>query len=59
MQWMLPALAFALLIGDQFLAAIVVISNGKAIYGEVHDRNEPQHSLSDQTLERKLPAIAA
>ena len=39
MESMLSTLAFALLIGAQFLAAIVLISKRKAIYGELEDAN--------------------
>ena len=50
-------LAFALLIGAQFLAAIVLISKRKAIYGE------PEGSViwtdPEAAAERKLPAKAA
>jgi hypothetical protein len=54
MEWMLSTLAFAVLIGAQFLAAIVLISKRKAIYGEPSEGAE--HPPSIATAERKLPA---
>ena len=39
MESLLSTLAFALLIGAQFLGAIVLISKRKAIYGEPEDRD--------------------
>ena len=63
MEWMLSTLAFAVLIGAQFLAAIVLISKRKAIYGELEDANGVEHPSSERTeiatTERELPAKAA
>jgi len=63
MESMISTLAFALLIGGQFLAAIVLISKRKAIYGEAEGPKEANHSPSAQTqsavLEQELPAKAA
>jgi len=58
MESMLSTLAFALLIGAQFLAAIVLISKRKAIYGEPSEGAEHPSSERIQiaTTERKLPA---
>ena len=47
MESMLSTLAFALLIGGQFLAAIVLISKRKAIYG-LEGPNEAKHPHSEQ-----------
>ena len=63
MESMLSTLDFALLIGAQFLAAIVLISKRKAIYGELEDANGVEHPSSERTeiatTERELPAKAA
>jgi hypothetical protein len=72
MESMLSTLAFALLIGGQFLAAIVVISRRTAIYVEPDEkpRAEPDANRRAQSIrqlsefpstaaERKLPAKAA
>ena len=63
METMLSTLAFGLLIGAQFLAAIVLISKRKAIYGELEDANGVEHPSSERTeiatTERELPAKAA
>jgi len=58
MEWMLSTLAFAVLIGAQFLAAIVLISKRKAIYGEPSEGAEhPSYErIQIATAERKLPA---
>ena len=60
---MLSTLAFALLIGAQFLAAIVLISKRKAIYGEPEDATGAEHPSSERmqsaAAERDLPAKAA
>ena len=58
MEWMLSTLAFAVLIGAQFLAAVVLISKRKAIYGEPSEGTEHPSSERTQiaTTERKLPA---
>ena len=58
MEWMLSTLAFAVLIGAQFLAAIVLISKRKAIYGEPSEGAEhpPSERIQIATTERKLPA---
>ena len=60
MESMLSTLAFALLIGAQFLAAIALISKRKAIYGEPEDAKAAEHPSSERTeiaaAERKLPA---
>ena len=57
MEWMLSTLAFAVLIGAQFLAAIVLISKRKAIYGEPSEG--AKHPPSIATAERKLPVSIA
>ena len=63
MESMLSTLAFALLIGAQFLAAIVLISKRKAIYGELGDAKGAEHPSSKRiqsaASERELPAKAA
>jgi len=63
MESMLSTLAFALVIGAQFLAAIVPISKRKAIYGGLENRNETKHPHSEQiqsaVAEEQLPAKAA
>ena len=63
MESMLSTLAFALLIGAQFLAAIVLISKRKAIYGELEDANGVEHPSSERiqsaAAEHALPAKAA
>ena len=63
MESMLSTLAFALLIGAQFLAAIVLISRRKAIYGEVEDSKGSKHPPADQmqraASEQERPAKAA
>jgi hypothetical protein len=48
MESMLSALAFALLIGAQFLAAIVLISKRQAIYGELEDPGGAEHPSSER-----------
>jgi hypothetical protein len=62
MESMLSTLAFALLIGAQFLAAIALISKRKAIYGEPEDAKAAEHPSSERTeiaaAERELPAKA-
>ena len=57
MEWVLSTLAFAVLIGAQFLAAIVLISKRKAIYGEPSEGAE--HPPSIAIAERMLPVSAA
>jgi hypothetical protein len=63
MESTLSGLAFALLIGGQFLAAIVLISKRKAIYGEFGGaKKTAKPSASEQTrapLDQELPAKAA
>jgi len=63
MKSTLSMLAFALLIGAQFLAAIVLISRRKAIYGEVEDSKGPKHPSADQmqraASEQERPAKTA
>ena len=62
MESMLSTLAFALLIGAQFLAAIVLISKRKAIYGDLEEHNGVKHSPPEQiraaVVDRELPAKA-
>ena len=62
MESMLSTLAFALLIGAQFLAAIVLISKRKAIYGELEDAKgvdrPPSEQIQIAAAERELPAKA-
>ena len=62
MDSMLSTLAFALLIGAQFLAAIVLISKRKAIYADpaepVHG-GDPQSRQLDEVVEEQQPAKAA
>jgi hypothetical protein len=48
MESMLSTLAFAALIGAQFLAAIVLISKRKAIYSGTEHRQEAEQSPSEQ-----------
>jgi hypothetical protein len=56
---MLSALALAFLIGGQFLAAIVMSSSRRAIYGEF-DRGEPPSSeRSAAALQQEQAAKAA
>jgi hypothetical protein len=64
MESMLSTLAFALLIGAQFLATIVVISRRKEIYGELESPKEALHLPSEQIQrdaaeQDDLPAKAA
>ena len=63
MEWMLSTLAFAVLIGAQFLAAIVLISKRKAIYGELEDPGRAEHPSSERIQsaaeERELPPKTA
>ena len=63
MEAMLSTLAFALLIGAQFLAAIVLISRRKVIYEDSEKRGHKQNSGVDQAeakvVEERLPATAA
>ena len=69
MESMLSTLAFALLIGAQFLAAIVLISKRKAIYGELEDArarsirhpNGPRSRLPRGSYRRRLrsPTVLA
>ena len=59
----LSALAFALLIGAQFLAAVVLISKRKAIYGEPKDggpaEGSPSAEIQGTATEQEMPAKAA
>lgn len=48
MESMLSTLAFALLIGGQFLGAIVLISKRDAIYEQVRRPKEGKHLPSDK-----------
>jgi hypothetical protein len=63
MESILSTLAFALLIGGQFLAVIVLNSNREAIYSEPEAAKRAQHPSSEQipgaVREQKLPAQAA
>ena len=62
MESILSTLAFALLIGAQFLAAIVLIAKRKAIYGGLEDPKATEHRSSERiqsaAAERKLPKAA-
>ena len=62
MDSMLSTLAFALLIGAQFLAAVVMISKRKTIYADpaefVHE-GDPQSRQFDQVVKQQQPAKAA
>jgi hypothetical protein len=63
MESILSTLAFALLIGAQFLAAIVLIAKRKAIYGGLEDHEIVEHPCSERmqsaAAEREPPAKAA
>jgi len=61
MDSMLSTIAFALLIGAQFLAAIVLISHRKTIYAEPaeHVHREPPNSLQFDGVDETQPAKAA
>jgi hypothetical protein len=62
MESTLSTLAFALLIGAQFLGAIVPISKRQAIYGEAESPESAEASSGrSQTVaaERELPVEAA
>ena len=62
MESILSTLAFALLIGAQFLGAIVLISKRQAIYGEAEGSESAEASSGrSQTAaaERELPVEAA
>lgn len=63
MESMLSTLAFALLIGGQFLAAIFVSSRRQSIYNRPDDTVGVDRSVSMQTAEKvsetDLPAKAA
>lgn len=50
MDSVLPTLAFSLLIGGQFLAAIVLITNRKTIYG-IASEVEPRRRASKPPVE--------
>jgi hypothetical protein len=63
MESMLSTLAFALLIGGQFLAAIVVIARRKAIYGEQEGipagtEHPSSESIQSATAGQELPVKA-
>ena len=60
MESMLSTLAFALVIGAQFLAAIVLISKRKAIYGGVESPSEAKQPSSEQSAvaAEEMPAKA-
>jgi hypothetical protein len=62
MESILSTLAFALLIGGQFLAVIVLNSNREAIYSEPEAAKRAQHPSSEQipgaVREQKLPAAS-
>ena len=63
MESMLSTLAFALLIGAQFLGAIVLISKRQVIYGEAEGLEGAEHPSSGRSqtaaAERDLPVEAA
>ena len=63
MESMLPALAFALLIGGQFLAAIVLISKRKTVYGGLEKpegaTHPPAEEIQSPSADEELPAKAA
>ena len=48
MESMLSTLAFTLVIGGQFLAAVVLISRRNAIYGGLEDYEKAQPSPSEE-----------
>lgn len=63
MESTLSTLAFALLIGGQFLAAIVLISKRRAIYGERDDdlkgaKDPPPEQVQAAAVDQVLPAKA-
>ena len=62
MESILSTLAFVLLIAGQFLAAIVLISNRKAIYGELEDPKGAAHPRPERiqatAMDQELPAKA-
>ena len=63
MESLLSTLAFSLLIGAQFLGAIVLISKRQVIYGEAEGREDAGHPSSGRSqtaaAERELPVEAA
>jgi hypothetical protein len=63
MESILSTLAFALLIGGQFLAVIVVSSKRESIYGRLENPNWAKHPPSDRisraVVKQDLPAKAA
>jgi hypothetical protein len=60
MESILPTLAFALLIGGQFLAAIVLTAKRKTVYGALEKPKGVEHPPSehDAIVNRGLPAKA-
>jgi hypothetical protein len=62
MESVLSTLAFALLIGAQFLAAIVLVSKRRSIYGGLEESIEvksPPPEQQNAAAEEELPAKAA
>jgi hypothetical protein len=63
MDSMLSTLAFALLIGAQFLAAIVLISKRKIIYADpaepVHEGNPQSRQFDEKVVEQQPSAKTA
>ena len=63
MESLLSTLAFSLLIGAQFLGAIVLISKRQMIYGEAEGLEDAGHPSSGRSqsaaAERDLPVEAA
>jgi hypothetical protein len=63
MDSMLSTMAFALLIGAQFLAAIVLISRRKIIYADpaepVHAGDPPSRQFDGKVVKEQQPAKAA
>jgi hypothetical protein len=62
MESFLSTIAFALLIGAQFLGAIVLISRRNEIYGiepQTEAKKPPPEQVLDAVVEHELPAKAA
>jgi hypothetical protein len=61
MDSMLSTIAFALLIGAQFLAAVVLISKRRTIYAEpaAHVHREAPRSRQFDEVDERQPAKAA
>jgi hypothetical protein len=63
LESILSTLAFALLIGGQFLAAIFVSSKRESIYGRLENPNWAKHPPAERipsvAVARELPTTAA